>query len=82
MPRAYSHGHASASLSSSAISKLITRLELRLGVRLINRTTRRLALTAEGEILSLTEPKAPRPLRASIPQARDYGERFALTLIV
>jgi DNA-binding transcriptional LysR family regulator len=38
------------SLSPSAVAKLITRLELRLGVRLINRTTRRLALTAEGEI--------------------------------
>jgi len=38
------------SLSPSAVSKLITRLELRLGVRLINRTTRRLALTPEGEI--------------------------------
>jgi DNA-binding transcriptional LysR family regulator len=37
-------------LSPSAVSKLITRLELRLGVRLINRTTRRLALTAEGEV--------------------------------
>ncbi len=36
-------------LSPSAVSKLITRLELRLGVRLINRTTRHLALTAEGE---------------------------------
>jgi DNA-binding transcriptional LysR family regulator len=36
-------------LSPSAISKLITRLEHRLGVRLVNRTTRRLALTAEGE---------------------------------
>jgi DNA-binding transcriptional LysR family regulator len=37
-------------LSPSAVAKLITRLEARLGVRLINRTTRRLALTAEGEI--------------------------------
>jgi DNA-binding transcriptional LysR family regulator len=37
-------------LSPSAVSKLITRLELRLGVRLINRTTRRLALTHEGKI--------------------------------
>jgi len=35
-------------LSPSAVSKLISRLEHRLGVRLINRTTRRLALTAEG----------------------------------
>ena len=37
-------------LSASAAGKLISRLELRLGVGLINRTTRRLALTAEGEI--------------------------------
>jgi DNA-binding transcriptional LysR family regulator len=35
-------------LSRSAVSKLILRLEQRLGVRLINRTTRRLALTSEG----------------------------------
>src|SRR5258707_1657435 len=38
------------SLAPSAVAKLGTRLEHRLGVRLINRTTRRLALTAEGEI--------------------------------
>src|SRR5438309_11428344 len=37
-------------LSSSAVAKLITRLEERLDVRLINRTTRHLALTAEGEL--------------------------------
>ena len=36
-------------LTPSAVSKLIARLEARLGVRLINRTTRKLALTAEGE---------------------------------
>jgi DNA-binding transcriptional LysR family regulator len=37
-------------LSPSAVAKLVTRWEQRLGVRLINRTTRHLALTAEGEI--------------------------------
>src|SRR5689334_22081836 len=37
-------------LSPSAVSKLIARLESRLGTRLINRTTRRLTLTAEGEL--------------------------------
>lgn len=36
-------------LTPSAISKLVTRLEDRLGVRLLNRTTRSLALTPEGE---------------------------------
>jgi DNA-binding transcriptional LysR family regulator len=36
-------------LSASALSKIITRLEARLGVRLLNRTSRSLALTPEGE---------------------------------
>lgn len=36
-------------LTPSALSKLITRLEDRLGVRLMHRTTRRLHLTPEGE---------------------------------
>ena len=37
-------------VAPSALSKRVSRLEDRLGVRLLNRTTRRLALTAEGEI--------------------------------
>lgn len=36
-------------LTPSALSKLVTRLEDRLGVRLLQRTTRKLQLTAEGE---------------------------------
>lgn len=36
-------------LTPSALSKLVTRLEDRLGVRLMNRTTRKLALTSEGD---------------------------------
>src|SRR5215510_15806832 len=36
-------------LTPSAVSKLIARLEARLGVRLLDRTTRKLSLTAEGE---------------------------------
>ncbi|NPD69139.1 LysR family transcriptional regulator [Lichenicola cladoniae] len=37
-------------LSPSAVSKLITRLEQRLGVTLLRRSTRRIALTPEGEL--------------------------------
>lgn len=36
-------------LTPSAVSKLVRRLEARLGVQLVTRTTRKLALTAEGE---------------------------------
>ena len=37
-------------ITPSALSKLVSRIEDRLGVRLLTRTTRRLMLTAEGEL--------------------------------
>lgn len=51
--RVIEHGGFSAAaratrMTPSAVSKLIARLEARLGVRLINRSTRKLQLTAEG----------------------------------
>jgi len=46
----FSAASSSLGLTPSAVSKLVTRLETRLGVRLLQRTTRALHLTAEGEV--------------------------------
>jgi DNA-binding transcriptional LysR family regulator len=48
--RSFSAAANTLGLTPSAISKLVSRLEDRLGVRLLHRTTRRLALTSEGEV--------------------------------
>src|SRR5687767_8095508 len=47
--KGFSAAAPSLGLTPSAVSKLVTRLEARLGVRLLQRTTRALRLTAEGE---------------------------------
>ncbi|MFO1159950.1 MAG: LysR family transcriptional regulator [Reyranellaceae bacterium] len=48
--RGFSAAAPALGLTPSAVSKLITRLESRLGVRLLQRTTRALHLTGEGEV--------------------------------
>jgi DNA-binding transcriptional LysR family regulator len=48
--RGFSAAAAKLEVTPSALSRLVTRLEDRLGVRLLQRTTRRLALTHEGEV--------------------------------
>src|SRR3569623_1757167 len=45
----FSQAASDLGITPSAVSKLVSRLEDRLGVRLLERSTRRLALTPEGE---------------------------------
>jgi DNA-binding transcriptional LysR family regulator len=48
--RSFASAAAGLELTPSGVSKIISRLEHRLGIRLLTRTTRRLALTVEGAI--------------------------------
>jgi len=48
--RSFSAAATKLQLSPSAVSKLITRMEARLGSRLLNRTTRKLSLTEGGQL--------------------------------
>ena len=52
--KGFSAAAPSLGLTPSAVSKLVTRLETRLGVRLLQRTTRAISLTEEGEAFYAT----------------------------
>ena len=56
--------------SQSAVSKSVARLERRLGVRLIQRSTRTLSLTAEGQAWSLGGGWSEVPIAPLRPDAR------------
>jgi DNA-binding transcriptional LysR family regulator len=70
----FSQAARALKLTPSAVSKLIGRLEDRLGTRLLNRTTRRLSLTEEGR----TYFQRCQPILAAIDEAeRELTERHA-----
>jgi DNA-binding transcriptional LysR family regulator len=62
-------------LSPSALSKLVTRLEERLGVQLLNRTTRRLALTPEGEAFFVRSQRILAEMEEAEQEAAGFRDR-------
>ncbi|WP_312164328.1 LysR family transcriptional regulator [Phenylobacterium sp.] len=83
-------------LTPSAVSKLMSRLETRLGARLLNRSTRKLQLTPEGEaffarsvqVLADIDEAEREVLAGAAPRGRvrvnsvvDLGRQFVLPLV-
>lgn len=62
-------------VTPSAVSKLVTRLERRLGVRLLQRSTRRVALTAEGEIYFERVARIVREIADAESDVMRFGEQ-------
>ncbi len=64
-------------VSPSALSQLVRGLEERVGVRLLNRTTRSVSLTEAGEILFRQVEPAASGIQAAIDQVRRFRDRPA-----
>lgn len=64
-------------VSSSALSQMVRSLEERVGVRLLNRTTRNVSLTEAGEQLFQRVKPAVEELALALGQTSQYGERLA-----
>lgn len=73
----FSRAAASLGVSPSALSQTIRGLEERVGVRLLNRTTRSMALTEAGEHLLQRVRPAVHELGAAVGHVRRYRERPA-----
>lgn len=69
----FSQAAAATGISASAFSQLIRRLEARLGIRLVNRTTRSVSLTEAGKLLATKIA----PAMADLTSAVDAVSQFS-----
>ena len=69
-------------VAQPALSQQIRDLELELGVRLFDRTTRRVEMTAAGEEFRLSAAKIVEELELAVGHARDLAERRRGRLVV
>lgn len=67
-------------VTPSAVSKLVTRLERRLGVQLLHRTTRRLALTSEGALFYERAQRIVAAIADAESEVMRFGDRPRGTL--
>jgi DNA-binding transcriptional LysR family regulator len=73
----FSRAAETLGVSSSALSQTIRGLEQRLGVRLLNRTTRSVSLTEAGEVLLQKVGPALEELAAALGDTQRFRERVA-----
>src|SRR5437870_7715411 len=78
--RSFTRAAAKLGTSQSALSYSIRRLETRLGVRLLNRTTRRVAPTEAGERLLKTLGPALNDIAAELSSLRESRKKPAGTV--
>jgi len=73
--RSFTRAAALTHLSQPAFSALIRALEENLGVRLFDRTTRSVELTAEGEVLLQSSRRLLRDVEQALADLRDHASR-------
>lgn len=80
--RSFSRAAALLGVSASAVSQTVRGLEERVGIQLLNRTTRSVSLTQAGELLFARVRPAVAEIGAALGDAQRYGARPAGTVRV
>src|SRR3978361_271503 len=78
--RSFTRAAAKLGTSQSALSHTIRRLETRLGVRLLTRTTRSVAATPAGDRLRVTLTRALEMIDTELASLSDFREKPAGTI--